>query len=614
MEAIKGLRVPIFLLGLALIFASERYLTLYPSYRYITLGAWIISILPVLTCILFYRKAKARGTSNEARSWLYLCLWQSVVLAGAALYYPYKWQLEKLADSNSLILKVLIVIWLSLVVIGLFTGLGLELAHRTNGEGETAEPNRLKWSGAGWLGIGLLFSGLFALNYGTAHKDQVFDLSYFKTTRPGDSTLKIAEGLTDPIKIGLFFAKDSEVLPFVRPYIDTIAQKNSKIEVGVYDKDYFPLQAEEFRASRNGVIIIQKGDQRQKVDLGDQLEGARKKLRKLDVDFQKALVSLIEPPRVAYFTRTHGEMSWLEVANRSPFRAIRGFEGLLRSQNISSRSITNVFAAAPVDAAMVAIVGPVGTLGIEEVKVLREYVDKGGKVLIALDIESAGESPEGIQTGDQQPLLDWLEEMGISYQKTPLVNDKEYVSMGRDNELTRMFLFSNVFGSHESVTTLTRNDDKLNVLYFQSGYFDIKAPQNEWKTVATMMSTKNTFADKNKNLKFDESEARSSYPVAAAAEKTLADGKKAQVVAFADATLLSDALMTYNGNQFIALDTIRWLNGRSETAGEVESEEDVKIQHSRGRELFVFHGSIYLIPVIIIGLGFITNRRKRVRS
>lgn len=614
MEGIKGLRVPLFLIGLALIFAAERYLAAFPSYRYTVASGWALSVLSAVLCLVFYKRAKAKGFAPEATSWLYLILWKAIVLAGVAIYFVYKWRLERLADSDALILKVLLALWLSLLAIGFFLGLGLELAHRTNGEGETAEPNRLRWSGAGWVGIGLLFAGLFAFNYGAANKDKVFDLSYFKTTRPGESTLKIAASVTEPIKMGLFFAKDSEVLPFVRTYVEEVAKQNPKIEVGIYDKDYFPLQAEEFRASRNGVIVMQRGDQRQRLDLGDQLEGARKKLRKLDADFQKSLIALTEPPRVAYFTRTHGEMSWLEVANRSPFRAIRGVESLLRSQNISSRSLTDAFAAIPADAALVSIVGPISTLGAEEVKTIRDYVEKGGKLLVALDIESAGESPEGISAGDQKPLLDWLEEMGISYQRSPLVNDREFVSMGRDNELTRMFLFSNVFGSHESVTTLTRNEDKLNVLYFQSGYLEVKAAQNDWKVVPTVLSTKNTFVDKNRNLKFDENEVRSSYPVAAVAERTLPEGKKAQVVVFADATLLSDALMSYNGNQFIALDTIRWLSNRSSVAGEVESEEDVKIQHSRGRELFVFHGSIYLIPVFIIGLGFIANRRKRARA
>lgn len=614
MEGIKSLRVPLFLIGLALIFACERYLTVYPYYRYVLGLGWALSLLSLLFCLLFYRKAQAKGFFPEAKSWLYMLTWKGTVLLGAAIYFVYKWRLESLADSEALILKVLLALWLSLIVIGSFLGLGLELAHRTNGEGETAEPSRLRWSGSGWLGIGFLFAGLFALNYGTANKDIVFDLSYFKTTRPGESTLKIAASVSEPIKMGLFFAKDSEVLPFVRSYIETVAQQNPKIEVGVYDKDYFPLQAEEFRASRNGVIIMQQGEQRQRIDLGDQLEGARKKLRKLDSDFQKALIALTEPPKVAYFTKTHGEMSWLDAATRSPFRAIRGVESLLRSQNISSKSLNNAFAAVPPDAAMIAIVGPVSSLANEEVKAIREYVEQGGKVLVALDIESGGESPEGIDPGEQKPLLDWLEEIGISFNKTPLVNDREYVSMGRDNELTRMFLFSNVFGSHESVTTLTRNDDKLNVLYFQSGYLDVKPAQGDWKVVATVLSTKNTFVDKNRNLKFDETELRNSYPVAAVAERALADGKKSQVIVLADATMLSDALMSYNGNQFITLDTIRWLSNRTDAAGEVESEEDVKLQHSKSRELFVFHGSIYLIPVLLIALGFIANRKKRARA
>jgi hypothetical protein len=78
--------------------------------------------------------------------------------------------------------------------------------------------------------------------------------------------------------------------------------------------------------------------------------------------------------------------------------------------------------------------------------------------------------------------------------------------------------------------------------------------------------------------------------------------------------MLSDPPLYYNGNQWMALDSFRWLTDRMNTAGAVESEEDVRIQHSKGRELLVFHGSIYLAPLLILGLGFVANRRKRGRA
>ena len=61
-------------------------------------------------------------------------------------------------------------------------------------------------------------------------------------------------------------------------------------------------------------------------------------------------------------------------------------------------------------------------------------------------------------------------------------------------------------------------------------------------------------------------------------------------------------------------DAFRWLTDRMNTSGALESEEDVRIQHSKSRELVVFHSSIYLAPALILMLGFFVNRRKKGRT
>jgi hypothetical protein len=613
MESLKAIRIPLYLIGLALIFATERYLKVYDWKLYALGLGWVFALVPVLIAWLMQRKAQTRGLQSEASSWRYLVLWKAVVLLGVAVYHAYRWQLGTASDPGTLLGKLLLVAWLSLVVLGLAAGIGIELAHRTNGEGEVAEPARLRWSGTGWLAIGLLLGGLVALNFTAAKKNKIFDVSYFKTSKPGESTLKIAASLDAPVKVGLFFSKDSEVLPFVRDYLETVAKQNrEKIELGIFDKDFHPLQAEEYRVSRNGQIVLSRDGRRQRIDLGDKLENARRKLRTLDMDFQKALLGLTEEGKNIYFTTTHGEMSW-SLDKHSPLRSLRALELIMRAQNLTPRTLTTAFSSIPDDATAVAVIGPISSLSSEEVSNIRSFLDKGGKLWVALDIESGGERPEGIEVGDQAPLLQLLQEMGVEYDKQTLINDREFVNAGRDSRVNKMFLFSNVFGSHESVTTLTRNDDKLSVLMFQLGSFVLGTPSGEWKPVATILSTKSSFIDKNQNFSNEPDEPRNSFPLAVAVEKPVAEGKKAQVVVLADSTMLSDALMGNNGNQFAALDILRWLSDRMDTAGAIESEEDVKIQHSKSRELFVFHGSIFTVPLFIIVLGFIVNRRKRGR-
>lgn len=612
MNTLGVLRIPLFLLGLALVFITERYLKTYDSYKYLAgLGILVTLIAPLLTFFLF-RKAASKGLVAEAKCWKLALTWKLLVVLGIALYYVYRWSLGAASAPDSLALQALLVLWVSTLLLGLFMGLGVELSHRINGEGENAEPRRLGYSAWIWISIGLLFLGLGALNYGAAKKDKVFDLSYFKSTKPGESTLNTVGSLSAPVRAGVFFAKDSEVSAFVREYLEVLAKKNNNLQLEFYDKDFYPAQAEEFKVSKNGQVVLLKDGKRERIDLGDKIENARKKLRTLDAQFQKALLQLTSERGTIYFTGSHGEMGW-SIDRHSPLRSLKNLETILRSQNLTPKTLPNAFSAIPDDAAAVAVIGPSAAFTKEEVATLRDYLFKGGKLLIALDIESAGEQAENVIVSDQNEMATFLKEVGITFKKERLANDREYVRSTRQ-KFDHVFIFTNLFGSHESVSTLTRNDEKLNILALQSGYLVIDAGSNEWHPVATIMSLRNTFIDKNENFEYDPDEVRGSYPLAAAAEKVLPENKKARIIVLADASMVADPPLNYNGNQWMALDAFRWLTDRMNTAGAVESEEDVRIQHSKGRELVVFHGSIYFVPFLILAVGFFANRRKRGRA
>jgi hypothetical protein len=612
MNQLRVLRIPLFLIGLALVFITERYLKTYDSYKFVAIMGILIALIPIELTILFMQKARKQGLQPESQSWKLVLSWKILVMIGVGLYYAYKLTLDTTLNPDTLGQKALLVLWLSTLILGLFMGLGVEFSHRMNGTGENAEPNRLGYSAKIWLSIGFLFLGIAALNYGAAKKDKVFDLSYFKSTKPGEATLNTVAGLKDPVRTGVFFAKDSEVASFVKEYLNVLTQKNSNLQLEFYDKDFYPAQAEEFKVSKNGQIVLLKDGKRQRIDLGDKIENARKKLRTLDAQFQKALLQLTSEQGIIYFTTSHGEMGW-GIDRHSPLRSLRNLETVLRSQNLTPKTLTSTFAPIPDDAAAVAVVGPTAGFAKEEVQTLRDYLNRGGKLLIALDVESAGEQAEEVVVADQNEMQTLLTEVGIQFRKERLANDREFVRSTRQ-KFDRGFLYTNLFGTHESVSTLTRNDEKLNILALHSGYLVVESGTNAWHPVSTIMTLRSTFIDTNKNFEYEPSEVRGSYPLGAAAEKATADGKKSRILVFADSSMLADPPLYYNGNQWMALDAFRWLTDRMNTAGAVESEEDVRIQHSKGRELIVFHSSIYLVPLLVLVAGFIANRRKRGRA
>jgi hypothetical protein len=72
-------------------------------------------------------------------------------------------------------------------------------------------------------------------------------------------------------------------------------------------------------------------------------------------------------------------------------------------------------------------------------------------------------------------------------------------------------------------------------------------------------------------------------------------------------------MANFVGNQVLFLDAVRWLGGEESFAGEPSSEEDVRIEHTKQKDLIWFYATIFGAPALIGGLGFWYSRRARRR-
>lgn len=62
------------------------------------------------------------------------------------------------------------------------------------------------------------------------------------------------------------------------------------------------------------------------------------------------------------------------------------------------------------------------------------------------------------------------------------------------------------------------------------------------------------------------------------------------------------------GNAQLLLDSLAWLNQEELTTGTVNDEKDVKIQHTKEGQGWIFYGTALLLP-----LGFLVGGLTRVR-
>ena len=275
--------------GMALTFFGERYFPSSPIHWWLVGVGFFFMTLGVLGVSICYISARKRLLLREAASWVYPILWQVLILCAFIFYYLYHNALGERIEPESLLDKGLLAAWVLMAVTGVFMGLGVEWAQANNGRGQYAEPQRVRLAAINWLKVGLLGVVIAAFDYTAVKKNVAWDVSYLKTSKPSDSTFQMIDGLSESVDAALFFPGGNEVLSKARLYFEEIRNRSPKLSIHFYDAEINPVAAEDYKVSRNGFVVLRLGTQTERFDLGLNLEGARKGLKNLDSEFQKAL-------------------------------------------------------------------------------------------------------------------------------------------------------------------------------------------------------------------------------------------------------------------------------------------------------------------------------------
>lgn len=470
----------------------------------------------------------------------------------------------------------------------------------------SVHPLRLRAALDGGLTLAFGLGMLFPLNYLATELNQRYDFGFFKTTAVGSTTRATVGELTEPLKVVLFFPPSSEVLREVRPYFDDLADDAAMVSVEVADQTMEPELAKKWKVRDNGTIVFVKGegdDERtESVKLSDKLDTARKDLRKLDSKVQTALLKLARDKRTAYFTVGHDELYWKNAPN--PLDNVdvlkKGIEGL--NFKVKELGVDDGLASAvPDDAAVVFVAGPKRPFLPEEITALREYRDRGGALFILLE---AGETPD--------PALAAL--AGVAYAPAHVLSDKAYVRV-TGGPTDRAYVGTSKFSSHESMTTLTKNASALTLITPMAGSLTELA-EHAGKVTMTVKGSPEWWADLDGDYEFDKDvEKRGGIDIAAVATGPAEGGREWRAAVVADASWASNLVLAQSqGNQVYFVETLGWLTQDPALSGETESEEDVKIQHTKEGEAVWFYGTSVLVPIGVFMAGWLRTRSRRRRG
>jgi len=468
-------------------------------------------------------------------------------------------------------------------------------------------PKRLAVALEVGLVLALATACVFPLNLIAHRFNHRSDQRYLKTTSVGEASLALAHSLTEPLRVVLFFPPANEVEREVLPYFEALAASSEQISVESADQALQPDLAKELRVSSNGTVALIKGDDSERINLGTSLDGARKLLKKLDQEVLDHLQKLATKTRVVYVTGGHGEAHW--VGSDLPGqRKISGLKQILESMNYRVKSLnldTGLGREIPSDAAMVLIPGPRSAFLPEEIGALRAYRDGGGQLLLAIDAQPL-DGP--LQEAKPDPALAAL--FGVKVTWAIAHHPRDHIVRDRSPS-DESLLATNAYSTHASVATLARYKGQMIYLAPMSVSFEVATADGELVT-PTLRTRAGAYSDLNGDHQQEaELEKFQTLDLAVAWEKR---DSKARGVVIGSLASLSDAVLRNQANQQFFYDSVRWLMGEEKLSGTVETEEDVRIEHTRDQDKIWFYGTSLLMPAGLVFLGLLRVRRRRRRS
>ena len=575
--AAPGWIFPLYAVGMVLVFIGERVLSGLEK------GAGAATALGVLAAVAataarFSPRFKSGGERRSIES--LLALLSLAGLLALAIYFATtdtgadKLGLSHLASpTKEHVLGGLRVVWIALIAVSLVPMLFAETALWPMRRAERPESRRVRAAASAGLTLVLaaIYGSLFV--YAASGVPWKADFSYFKTSRPSESTRKIAASLAEPVKVVAFFPDVNEVRNEVASYLRELSTGIPNLQVQVTDRLLAPKLSKELHATQDGVIILARGSVNYTVNLGTDIEQARPKLKTLDRDIKEQLLKLARARLTAYMTVGHGELNDAPHGKTDDTGHSAGIaRTLLQKQNFTVKDLGLAQGLAndvPDDADVVLILGPADPFGPEEIAALQRYADRGGHLLIALEPEANGaqitspvdaaapkDAPHPVASAapatsvggaakgkppstpppsaKPEPEPEAPVPVGISalaglaqltYSPTLLANDHSHVRLSF-NDSDHVRLISNSFSSHASVSTLSRNAPSAAVVFFGAGSLD-RAVGATAKIDFAVRAPAGTFADKNKNFIQDkDTEKAGSYNLVAAVTKPIVGGLK----------------------------------------------------------------------------------------
>jgi len=487
----------------------------------------------------------------------------------------------------------------------------------------------LRYGVAGGVALIVVIALVLMVNWIGGRHYKRWDWTSSQLYTLSEKSLDLVRGLDSELRIVVFMVPGSPLFDQAEELLERYAAASNHIVLEYIDPEREPLRtktlAEQYGVSMADTVVFIAGDRTKYVTSEQMVEydyagmqyGQQPTVRafKGEEQFTSAILSLVAPdvPRV-FFVTGHGEASLAsQGTGTAADLGLAVLADALRRENIQAEQINLFSGTVPDEADVVAIVGPTRAYTEAEITALDAFLDRGGRLLVALDpvIE-----PDGTMRPTR--LEGFLAARGV------VVNDDLVVDPSRK---LPFFDLSAVYLTEFADHPIAKGLDGIAVLftYTRSLVTDsddarvlVETTSDGWGETDLGM------LQRGAPVVFDDGvDTPGPAAVAVVVEgpalarepaMTEEDAEETtfRLVVFGDSDFLRDLDIANAGNEILALNAINWLAARDHSMGipprDVES-MSLYIGQQKMRIIMVV--VLLVMPGAAIAMGLMVWRRRR---
>jgi ABC-type uncharacterized transport system involved in gliding motility auxiliary subunit len=413
-----------------------------------------------------------------------------------------------------------------------------------------------------------------------------WDLTADKTNSLTKETLSTLKSLKEDVYAQAFFSSNTSSTDAKTLLLNFKSSSNGKFDYKFIDPNQEPAAANAAGITRDGTIVLTMGSSKEIIT------------SVTENDITSAIIRLQSPEdKIIYTLVGEGEPSFTTNAATSFYYANQE----LKSKNYTIKDLNLISESkVPEDAKAVIIAGPQKPLSENEVSILKDYVDKGGSLLIMYEptvMTQFGDSPD--------PLSTYLD----STWGMTLENDF-VVDMTANASSTAVVT---KYGSHE----ITKNLTNMASILPSARTIKVDTTKKDLTLTELAYTSSQSWAEfdlaslKDNKVKFDTGTDQQGPLVVAASG--LNPTTKARIVVFGDSDFVTDSYYQYYSNADLFINAVDWVSNQDALITLTSREQTTRLLVTpSGYGLSaILLGTVVLIPAAIILAAIIVFVRRR---